>query len=214
MIMNDGSDKKVGELVEQSMKNLGELIDVDHVVGTPIAGANGRTLIPVSKVTVGYLSGGSDIGVKMFAADGSPFAGGSGVVVSLKPAGFLCDDGAECRYIRMEGQPVFRFAVEALPRCAREVAEKAGITLDQVDRFVLHQANQRIINFAVKKLGVDPAKCTGNIEHTANTSAASVPILLDELVQNGDVKPGDKVLCVGFGGGLTWAGALLEVAQG
>lgn len=116
--------------------------------------------------------------------------------------------------IHMEGQDVFRFAVEALPRCAREVAEKAGITLDQVDRFVLHQANQRIINFAVKKLGVDPAKCTGNIEHTANTSAASVPILLDELVQNGDVKPGDKVLCVGFGGGLTWAGALLEVAQG
>ena len=53
MIMNDGSDKKVGELMEQSMKNLGELIDVDHVVGTPIVGANGRTLIPVSKVTVG-----------------------------------------------------------------------------------------------------------------------------------------------------------------
>ena len=104
--MNDGSDKKVGELVEQSMKNLSELIDVDHVVGTPIVGANGRTLIPVSKVTVGYLSGGSDIGVKMFAADGSPFAGGSGVVVSLKPAGFLCDDGAECRYIRMEGDPL------------------------------------------------------------------------------------------------------------
>ena len=57
-------------------------------------------------MTVGYLSGGSDIGVKMFAADGSPFAGGSGVVVSLKPAGFLCDDGAECRYIRMEGDPL------------------------------------------------------------------------------------------------------------
>ena len=116
--------------------------------------------------------------------------------------------------VHMDGQGVFRFAVEALPRCAREVAEKAGITLDEVDRFVFHQANQRIINFAVKKLGVDPAKCTGNIEHTANTSAASVPILLDELVQQGEVKPGDKVLCVGFGGGLTWAGALLEVAQG
>lgn len=114
--------------------------------------------------------------------------------------------------VHMEGQDVFRFAVEALPRCAREVAQKAGITLEEVDRFVFHQANQRIINFAVKKLGVDPAKCTGNIEHTANTSAASVPILLDELVEKGEVKPGDKVLCVGFGGGLTWAGALLEVA--
>lgn len=116
--------------------------------------------------------------------------------------------------VHMEGQDVFRFAVEALPRCAREVAQKAGITLEEVDRFVFHQANQRIINFAVKKLGVDPAKCTGNIAHTANTSAASVPILLDELVEKGEVKPGDKVLCVGFGGGLTWAGALLEVAWG
>lgn len=116
--------------------------------------------------------------------------------------------------IHMEGQDVFRFAVEALPRCARDVAQKAGITLEDVDRFVFHQANQRIINFAVKKLGVDPAKCTGNIAHTANTSAASVPILLDELVEKGEIKPGDKVLCVGFGGGLTWAGALLEVARG
>ncbi|OUN24532.1 beta-ketoacyl-ACP synthase III [Pseudoflavonifractor sp. An85] len=116
--------------------------------------------------------------------------------------------------VHMDGQDVFRFAVEALPRCAREVAQKAGITLEEVDRFVLHQANQRIINFAVKKLGVDPAKCTGNIAHTANTSAASVPILLDELVQKGEIQPGNKVLCVGFGGGLTWAGALLEVAQG
>ena len=116
--------------------------------------------------------------------------------------------------VHMDGQGVFRFAVEALPRCARQVAQKAGITLEEVDRFVFHQANQRIINFAVKKLGVDPAKCTGNIEHTANTSAASVPILLDELVEKGEVKPGDKVLCVGFGGGLTWAGALLEVARG
>ena len=115
--------------------------------------------------------------------------------------------------VHMEGQDVCRFAVEALPRCAREVAQKAGITLEEVDRFVFHQANQRIINFAVKKLGVDPAKCTGNIAHTANTSAASVPILLDELVEKGEVKPGDKVLCVGFGGGLTWAGALLEVAR-
>ena len=115
--------------------------------------------------------------------------------------------------VHMDGQGVFRFAVEALPRCARQVAQKAGITLEEVDRFVFHQANQRIINFAVKKLGVDPAKCTGNIEHTANTSAASVPILLDELVEKGEVKPGDKVLCVGFGGGLTWAGALLEVAR-
>lgn len=115
-------------------------------------------------------------------------------------------------YIHMDGQTVFRFAVEALPRCAKEVSDKAGVSLDQVDRFVFHQANQRIIDFAIKKLKVDPAKCTGNISHTGNTSAASVPILLDELVTSGVLASGQKALCVGFGGGLTWAGGLLELA--
>lgn len=115
-------------------------------------------------------------------------------------------------FIHMDGQAVFRFAVEALPRCTRQVLEQAGLTADQVDRFVFHQANQRIIDFAVKKLGVDPAKCTGNIARTGNTSAASVPILLDELVCTGQLRSGQKALCVGFGGGLTWAGALLELA--
>ena len=115
-------------------------------------------------------------------------------------------------YIHMDGQAVFRFAVEALPRCAKEVADRAGVSLDLVDRFVFHQANQRIIDFAIKKLKVDPAKCTGNIARTGNTSAASVPILLDELVSSGALTSGQKALCVGFGGGLTWAGGLLELA--
>ena len=114
-------------------------------------------------------------------------------------------------YIHMDGKAVFRFAVEALPRCAKEVVKKAGLTLEDVDRFVFHQANQRIIDFAVKKLGVDPAKCTGNIARTGNTSAASVPLLLDELVTSGQLTSGQKALCVGFGGGLTWAGVLLEL---
>ena len=115
-------------------------------------------------------------------------------------------------HIHMDGQPVFRFAVEAVPRCAKEVLSKAGLGLEDVDRFVFHQANQRIIDFAIKKLGVDPDKCTGNIARTGNTSAASVPLLLDELVTAGALRSGQKALCVGFGGGLTWAGALLELA--
>ena len=115
-------------------------------------------------------------------------------------------------YIHMEGQVVFHFAVEILPRCAKEVVQQAGITLEDVDRFVFHQANQRIIDFAVKKLKVDPGKCTGNISRTGNTSAASVPILLDELVTSGALTSGQRALCVGFGGGFTWAGALLELA--
>ena len=115
-------------------------------------------------------------------------------------------------HIHMDGQPVFRFAVEAVPRCAREVLSRAGLTPAEVDRFVFHQANQRIIDFAVKKLGINPARCAGNIERTGNTSAASVPLLLDELITAGELRSGQKALCVGFGGGLTWAGALLELA--
>lgn len=115
-------------------------------------------------------------------------------------------------YIHMDGKEVFRFAVEVLPRCAKEVAAKAGIGLDQVDHFVFHQANQRILDFAIKKLRLDPEKCAGNIAHTGNTSAASVPILLDELVRSCQLHSGQKVLCAGFGGGLTWAGALLQLA--
>ena len=116
-------------------------------------------------------------------------------------------------HIHMDGQAVFRFAVEALPRCARQVLDRADLGLEDVDRFVFHQANQRIIDFAVKKLGVDPAKCAGNISRTGNTSAASIPLLLDELMAAGDLRPGQRALCVGFGGGLTWAGALVEVGE-
>ncbi len=115
-------------------------------------------------------------------------------------------------YVGMDGKEVFRFAVEVLPRCVREVAARAGVTLGEIDRFVFHQANQRILDHAVKKLGLDPARCAGNIARTGNTSAASVPLLLDELVSSGALVSGQRALCVGFGGGLTWAGALLELA--
>lgn len=115
-------------------------------------------------------------------------------------------------YIHMDGQPVFRFAVEVVPQCITQVLDKAGISLDDVDRFVFHQANQRIIDMVVKKLKLPVEKCTGNIARTGNTSAASVPLLLDELVRGGSLRSGQRALCVGFGGGLTWAGALLELA--
>ena len=126
----------------------------------------------------------------------------------------LCVPGihtGEENVIRMDGQAVFRFAVEALPRCVEEVLAKAGVGPEAVDRFVFHQANQRIIDLAVRKLKLPVEKCAGNIDHTGNTSAASIPLLLDELVSAGQLKQGQRALCVGFGAGLTWAGALLEL---
>lgn len=106
--MNIKADKKVNELVENSLHNLNDLVDVNTVIGTPITTVSGYQIIPVSKVTMGYLSGGGDIGtVKVIRDDESvPFAGGSGAVVSLKPAGFLLDDGKGCRYIHAGDEPI------------------------------------------------------------------------------------------------------------
>lgn len=118
----------------------------------------------------------------------------------------------EPSFLHMDGRAVFRFATEVMPRATKDVLNAAGITADDVDRFVYHQANKRIVDFAVRKLGLDPVKCEGNIDHTGNTSAGSVPILLDELVRAGKVGAGDRVLMAGFGAGLTWAGVLAEMA--
>lgn len=102
------SAQKVNELVENSVRDLSELVNVDTVIGTPILTASGVQIIPVTKVTMGFLSGGSDIGeTKVIKEKESvPFAGGSGAVVSLKPAGFLLDDGKNCRYIHAGDDPL------------------------------------------------------------------------------------------------------------
>ena len=102
------SAQKVNELVENSVRDLSKLVNVDTVIGTPILTASGVQIIPVTKVTMGFLSGGSDIGeTKVIKEKESvPFAGGSGAVVSLKPAGFLLDDGKNCRYIHAGDDPL------------------------------------------------------------------------------------------------------------
>ena len=106
--MKEKSEQKVNELVDRSMQNLSELVDVDHVVGAPIVTASGFQVIPVSRVTVGYRAGGGDLVEIKVIKDGEsvPFAGGSGVVVSLKPAGFIVDEGKGCRYIRAGEDPL------------------------------------------------------------------------------------------------------------
>lgn len=102
------SDKKVNELVARSLRDLNELADVNTVIGAPILTASGTQVIPVSKITMGYLSGGGDIGEVKVIKEGEsvPFAGGSGAVVSIKPAGFLIDDGKNCRYVHAGDGPL------------------------------------------------------------------------------------------------------------
>ena len=115
-------------------------------------------------------------------------------------------------FIAMEGTKVFKFAVEAIPRCMEQVLEKAHMTAADVDFFVFHQANARIIDLAVRKFRIPPEKYYKNIQEYGNTSAASIPLVLSELQDQGKVGPGSRTLVVGFGGGLTWGGALVEFA--
>ncbi|MCI8419374.1 MAG: ketoacyl-ACP synthase III [Oscillospiraceae bacterium] len=114
--------------------------------------------------------------------------------------------------LSMEGQQVFRFALEAVPWCIAQVLERQGVTAEAVDLFVFHQANARIIDLVAKKYGIPPEKYYKNIQRYGNTSAASIPIALSELEEAGRLPAGTRAMLVGFGGGLTWGGALVEIA--
>ena len=109
--------------------------------------------------------------------------------------------------LSMDGRAVFRFAVEALPHCIQGIQDQSGLSLEEIDWVVCHQANERIIDHCVKKLKAPAEKFYKNMARYGNTSAASIPIALDEMNRDGKLKPGQKILCVGFGGGLTWAAA-------
>ena len=89
---------------------------------------------------------------------------------------------------------------------------QTGLTLEDMDWVVCHQANERILDHCIKKLGARPGQFYKNIDRMGNTSAASIPVALNEMNEQGLLKPGQRVLCVGFGAGLTWAGTLLTVA--
>jgi 3-oxoacyl-[acyl-carrier-protein] synthase III len=113
-------------------------------------------------------------------------------------------------YLKMQGQPVFRRAVRAVVDSATVTLERAGLTPDDVDWFVPHQANLRIIEAAAQRLGIPAERTIVNIERYGNTSAASIPLALFESVEAGRIRDGDLVLLSGFGAGMTWASALLQ----
>jgi 3-oxoacyl-[acyl-carrier-protein] synthase-3 len=115
-------------------------------------------------------------------------------------------------FISMEGTKVFKFAVDIIPYCVDKVLAQSGRTIADVDFFVFHQANARIIDLVVRKYRIPPEKYYKNIAEYGNTSAASIPLVLSELQDLGKVGPGSRTLVVGFGGGLTWGGALIEFA--
>ena len=113
-------------------------------------------------------------------------------------------------YIHMDGQAVFKFAVRKVPEIIEEVLGQTDVKLEVIDYFILHQANRMIIEAVAKRLKTDISKFPMNLEEYANTSAATVPILLDEMNRRGMFRRGQKIILSGFGAGLTWAACLFE----
>jgi len=113
-------------------------------------------------------------------------------------------------YIRMRGNETFKMAVRSISEVCREVLDEAGLQSADVDWFIPHQANQRIISAVGNRLRIPEERCYVNIDRYGNTSAGSIPIALDEAVREGKVKQGDVVLMAAFGAGLTWAASVVR----
>ncbi len=152
----------------------------------------GASVISLDNPTELYFTGGTRMNLDAIRVNTSPRAG---------------DD---FRVIRMQGNEVFRFAVSAMRQAIEDLLEQAGLQKEDVDHYVCHQANFRIIKHVYEKMKIDPKKFFLNMNEYGNTSAASSAIALSELNESGKLKRGDKVLMVAFGAGLVWEGLLFE----
>jgi 3-oxoacyl-[acyl-carrier-protein] synthase-3 len=112
--------------------------------------------------------------------------------------------------IKMNGREVYRFAVAKVPEVIEKAMFHANITSEQIDWLLLHQANQRIMDAVAKRLNISREKVLSNLAKYGNTSAASIPLALDEAVRQGKVQPGDIIAASGFGAGLTWGAAIFQ----
>lgn len=112
--------------------------------------------------------------------------------------------------ITMNGKEVYRFAVQKVPEVIDKTLFQANLTIDQIDWLVLHQANQRILDAVAQRLNIPNDKVISNLANYGNTSAASIPIALDEAVRQGKIKPNDTIAVSGFGAGLTWGAAIFQ----
>ena len=163
----------------------------------------GATIIKKSKDEPGIIS-------SFFAADGSSWkplyqpAGGTRI-----PASY---DSVKQRlhYIKMQGNEVFKFAVRAMGEAATKTLKKANLHASDIDLLIPHQANIRIIEATAKRLHIPKEKVVVNLDRYGNTSAASIPIALDEAVQQGRARKGSLILLVAFGAGFTWGGVLFR----
>ncbi|MGE3852364.1 MAG: beta-ketoacyl-ACP synthase III [Planctomycetota bacterium] len=160
---------------------------------------------------LGPATDGRGVLASMMAADGSGApalhvpAGGSALPASAETV------ANRQHYVKMAGQEIFKVAVRRLAESLGELLSLAGVTMDDVDLFIPHQANRRIIEATARKLDLDMERVYVNIERYANTSSASVILALDDAIAEGRAKPGNLVAMVAFGAGLTWGGNLIRL---
>ena len=119
-------------------------------------------------------------------------------------------EAAKQTYLSMDGKEVFKFAVKKVPEVIEELLGRTDYVKEDIDWFVLHQANQRIIESVAKRMKIDICKFPMNISEFGNTSSASIPILLDEMNRSGMLQKGQRIVIAGFGAGLSWGASLIE----
>ena len=161
---------------------------------------------------------GDGAGAVVLAAAEQPGIHASVLRADGSQAGILSVPGNVCGgriigspFLQMQGSQVFKFAVRVLDEVARETAAAAGMTLADVDWLIPHQANIRILEATAKRLGLPRERLVVTVDRHANTSAASVPLALDEFVRAGKIKAGHKVMMQGVGGGFTWGASLVTM---
>ena len=161
---------------------------------------------------------GDGAGAVVLRGDASPGIRSTVLHADGTHAGILSVPGNVCGgqivgspFVQMEGQAVFKFAVRVLDEAAREALAQCGLEVTDIDWLIPHQANMRILDATARRLGLPHEKVIVTVDRHANTSAASVPLALDEAVRDGRIRAGHKVLLEGVGGGFTWGAALVEM---
>ena len=140
---------------------------------------------------------------------GGPALTGPGAMNRVRSIDRDCEE-PKTEYITMNGKDVFQFAVRKVPQVIQEVLKENELSIEDIDWFVLHQANARIVDAVARRLGLDIEKFPMNLQDYGNTSSASIPILLNELNRKGVLKKGQKIILAGFGAGLSWGASALE----
>jgi 3-oxoacyl-[acyl-carrier-protein] synthase III len=161
---------------------------------------------------------GDGAGAVVLAASDKPGIHASVLRADGSHAGMLSVPGNVCGgavvgspFLQMNGQAVFKFAVRVLEESARETVSRAGMQLSDIDWLIPHQANVRILDATARKLDLPRDKLVVTVDHHGNTSAASVPLALDEFVRAGRIRPGHRLLLQGVGGGFTWGSSVVTL---